>query len=264
MTMIRLPRAAAKLKAFIEFETETHGRALEIRQTDRGAVIAAGDGRQLCRIVAPAPAGMQATPVDPFLIDARDFAKAAAAVGCSRTTALATADPSRPAAADRPLIVARVDDKHAAIAGPEGQPQTVKIPVGTMPNAAGIIDRIQGEAASGMTKAVGRVNPRYLQSLADTAVAMGIERIEFTFAPRWNFLLAEGTAPDGCEVAIAIAGIGDVPFEAMPSPPPPTPTGGVLVFTMPATSKPRSSSRRTAKVKQPEALPLSFEDDLPF
>jgi len=261
MNAIRLPRAAAKLKTFAEVETASHGRAIEIRQTESAAVIVAADGHMLCRIVAPPPAHTDPKPVPPFLVDARDFAKAAAAVGCSRTETFTTTDPAKPDGKDRPLIVARLDDKTVAVAGPEGEPQTVAVPPGAMPDCENLITIIQGEAASGMTKAVGRVNPRYLQAAADMAVAMGLDTIELTFAPRWNFLLAEGTGPDGCEVSLAVAGIGDIDFESMPTQPPPPPSAA-MTFTIPQ-PKPRTKSTKPKRTKSTTEA-LSFMDDLPF
>jgi hypothetical protein len=263
MTAIRLPRAAAKLKAFAEIETASHGRAIEIRQTESAAVIVAADGHMLCRIVAPPPAHAPATPVPPFLVDARDFAKAAAAVGCSRTEPFTTADPAQPDGRDRPLLVARVNDKTVAVAGPKGEPQTIPIASGAMPNCVDLVDVIQAEAASGMTKAVGRVNPRYLQAVADQAVAMGLDTVELTFAPRWNFLLIEGTGPDGCRVSLAVAGVGEIDFDTMPeqTPAPPAATSGVT-FTIPKPRCVKKSTKAKPKVSTTEALP--FLGEFPF
>ena len=251
MNPVRLPRVAAKMREFAEVETASHGRAVEIQQTKTAAIVTAADGHQLCRITAPAPAGTVLEPVAPFLVDARDLSKAATAVGCSRTEKVV------PGEGERPLVVFKVDAQQVGITGPEGSPQLVQIPFGSMPNCTGIIDTIQAEAASGMTKAVARVDPRLLQSLADTAVAMGAGLIEITFAPRWNFMLAEGIAPDGCSIQVAIAGIGDVKIvDAATAPPAPD----AMTFTMPM-PKTRSSSKQKPSTN---VLPLSFEDDLPF
>jgi hypothetical protein len=253
MQPIRLPRVAAKMKSFVEVETASHGRAIEIKQTSRAAIVTASDGHQLCRIQAPAADNVPLEPVEPFLVDGREFAKAAAAVGCSRTE---KASPD-----DRPLVVVRFDDKDgkqfAGIAGPEGAPQTLAVPYGKMPDCAGIIERIQGEVASGMTRAVVRVDPHFLQSLADTAVAMGITSIEIAFAPRWNFMLAEGTAPDGCAMAVAIAGIGDIQHPATTVA---VADHNALTFVMPQPKAKRSGSRKQSST----AKALPFPDDIPF
>jgi hypothetical protein len=263
MNPIRLPRAAAKLKAFAEIETASHGRAIEIRQTESAAVLVVADGHMLCRILAPPPAGTTVQPVPPFLVDARDFAKAAAAVGCSRTEAFATTDAAAPAGEDRPMIVARVDDTTVAVAGPEGTPQTVAVARGTMPDCEGLVDVIQAEAASGMTRAIARVNPRYLQALADMAVAAGLPTIELTFAPRWNFLLAEGKGPDGCDVAMAVAGIGDINFENVPREPATAPPADGMTFTLPV-AKPRRGQPPARRKPKPTTEALTMFDDLPF
>lgn len=254
MNPIRLPRVAAKMKTFAEVETASHGRAVEIRQTSSAAIVIAADGHQLCRIVAPAPAGTALEVVEPFLVDGRDLAKAAAAVGCSRTEKVVPRD------GERPLVVFKVDATQVAIAGPEGSPQLVAVPYGSMPNCSGIIDTIQAEAASGMTRAVARLDPRLLQSLADTAIAMGIGSVEITFAPRWNYLLAEGTAPDGCTLEVAVAGIGEAKVvDPATAPAAPADDDG-MTFTMPV-----AKTRATPKTKRPaQSLRLSFEDDLPF
>jgi hypothetical protein len=258
--MIRLPRVAAKLKTFAEIVTATHDRALEIRQDVSGATITATDGRQLCRIMAPPPEGMVPAKVQAFLVDARLFSKAAAEVGCSRTEAIVSSGPLHVAQQDRPLVVARIDDKTVGVAGPQGTPQTVAIAAGAMPDCARIIDMIRSEAAAGGTIAVARIDPRFLQSVADTAVAMGIVAVEITFAPHLNYLLAEGTGPDGCAAQFAIAGKGDIDFEAISSRPRPAwEADDAMTFTMPPL-KPRSPQRR--KPKPPDA-PL-FADDLPF
>ena len=271
MTMIRLPRVAAKMKAFAEVDTATHGRAMEIRQDARGAVIVAGDGRQLCQVVAPPPAGANVEHVPPFLVDAREFAKAAATVGCSRTVPIVTAAPGQPAAADRPLAVAKFEQITAgetktfvAVAGPEGDPQTIPTTYGAMPDVQSIFDVIEGEAASGTTRAIARVNPRYLQSIADTAVAMELPTVEIVFAPRWNFMLAQGTSPDGCEVSMAIAGIGDIDLDAIPEPQHvtgPATVMSALTFTVAAPTR----SKSTTRAKPASDTPLLFgEGELPF
>jgi hypothetical protein len=256
MNPIRLPRVAAKMSRFAEVETASHGRAVEIQQTKTAVMMTAADGHQLCRITAPAPAGTVLEPEAPFLVDARDLSKAAAAVGCSRTEKIT-------GEGERPLVVFPivVDDKpKVGITGPEGSPQLVSVPYGSMPNCTGIIDTIQGEAASGMTRAVARVDPHYMQSLADTAIAMNIPVMEITFAPRWNFLLAEGTAPDGCMIQVAIAGIGDVTIDNATTTPPAAAASAEMTFTMPV-AKGRSNAKRKPSN---DVLPLSFESDIPF
>ena len=265
MNPIRLPRAATKLKTFAETVTKTHGRGIELRQDETGATVTAADGHQLCRIVAPPPAGTIPGRVEPFLVDARAFSKAAGEVGCGRTEALVSASPEHVAAEDRPLVVVKIDDKTIGIAGPEGSPQTItvspEVAAGAMPDCARIVDVIQREAAEGATKAVARVDPRLLQNLADTAVAIGLTSIEITFSPKFNFIAAEGTAADGCSAQFAIAGIGDIDFEELAKRDRPKwEVDDEVIFTMPE-PKEKKVTKRTKVATQPR---LSFEDDIPF
>ncbi len=260
MNPIRLPRAAAKLRAFAEIVTETHGRAIEIRQDEAGAMLTVADGHQLARITAPPPAGTTPGTVERFLVDARDFAKAAAAVGCSRTEALVSAAPYQVSAEDRPLLVVRIDDKKVGVAGPEGSPQTIPVESGRMPDAMRIVNGIRAQAIDGTTKAVARVDPRFLQNVADTAVAMGIGTVEITCAPSLNCILFEGSGPDGCHAEFAIAGIGEIDFEAIAKRDRPAwEQDDALIFTMPE-DKPKKAAPRRKKVEHP-LLPL---DDIPF
>jgi hypothetical protein len=260
MNPIRLPRAAAKLKAFAETVTTSHDRAIELRQDETAAIVTAADGHQLCRITAPPPAGTTPGKVEPFLVDARTFSKAAGEVGCGRTTPLVSSGPDHVAPEDRPLVVVKVDDKTVGVAGPEGTPQTITPMAGRMPDCVRIVDGIRHDAATGGTKAVARLDPRFLQNVADTAVAAGLATIEITFSSKLNFIMAEGVAPDGCKVEFAIAGIGEIDFEEIKARPlEPWEADDALTFTMPE-AKPRKSVKRTKKAQD---LELPF-DDIPF
>lgn len=264
MNPIRLPRAAAKLKAFAEVVTATHDRAIEIRQDAAAAIVTAADGHQLCRITAPPPAGTTPGPVDPFLVDARAFSKAATEVGCGRTEPLASVDAEHVAAQDRPLVVVRIDDKTVGIAGPEGTPQSITVAPGAMPDCARIVDGILADAIDGGTKAVVRLDPRFLQNLADTAVALGLPSIEITFSPKLNFIAAEGRGADGCTARFAIAGIGEIDFEAIAARQRPAwERDDDLTFTMPEVKPPKAASPRRRRSKKRDAT-LPFPDDIPF
>jgi len=260
MNPIRLPRAAAKMKQFAEVVTRSHDRAVEIRQDASGAILTAADGHQLCRITAPPPAGVVAGPVEPFLVDARALAKAAADVGCSRSEPFASVSPDQVAPEDRPILVVKIDDKTVGVAGPTGSPQTIRVEPGAMPDCVKIVEAIRREAGTGATKAVARFDPRFLQNLADTAVALGITSIEITFAPRFNFIMAEGSGPDGCTAEFAIAGIGDIDFEEFAQRSRPAwEQDDALTFTMPE-AMPRAKTTRRPK-QQTNELPF---DDIPF
>lgn len=245
--IIHLPRVAAKLKTFAEAVTATHDRAIELRQDATAATITAADGRQLCRIIAPPPEGVVPTSVAPFLVDARAFAKAVAEIGCSRTEGIASSDPQRVAMEDRPITVARVDGGTVAVAGPSGESRTVAVAAGRMPDCGRIIDVIRREAAVGGAAARARLNPRFLQNVADAAIAAGITHVEIAFAPRLNYVVVEGTGPDGCVAQFAIAGIGEVDPQALaPRAVPAWEADDATTFEMPI-AKPRSSSRRRAR-----------------
>jgi len=263
MNPIRLPRAAAKLKAFAETPTASHDRAIELRQDEAAAIVTAADGHQLCRITAPPPAGSTLGKVEPFLLDARTFAKAAGEVGCGRTAPLVSSGPNHVAPEDRPLVVVKIDAKTVGVAGPEGSPQTIELSqYRTMPDCARILDGIRHDAGTGGTKAVARLDPHLLQNVADTAVAAGLTTIEITFSSKLNFIMAEGVAPDGCKVEFAIAGIGEIDFEEIAARPRAAwEVDDALTFTMPE-AKPRKSVKRQSKATS--ELKLTFEDDIPF
>ncbi len=248
---LRLPPAVSKLRQFMSATTATHGQAIEFRQDEhRGLVVTACDGRHLARVTIRTAAPDTIAPV---LIDAKTLGKAATAVGCGRIAD----DP-----ASRSLLVAAMDEKTALIAGPTGEPQTVPLEYGALPDCDSIVDAIQGEAASGMTKAVVRLDVRWLQHVADTAAALNVETVTLTFAPRWNHLLAEGTAAGGIEAAFAVAGIGDVLQETgdRPAPPP----DDAMTFTLAESRAGGSRKRSPAKPKDPEGFSQKFLDDLPF
>lgn len=256
MNPIRLPRVAAKAKVFAEIETRTHSRCLELRQSQAAAVLTVGDGHTLCRITAPPPAGAVLGNVEPFLIDARAFAKAAGDVGCGRTEPLASTGPDLVDPRDRPLTVVRIDAKTVGMAGPEGEPNTLCVEPGMMPDATRIFDAIRAEG-----RLVARVDPRFLQSAADVAVAAGITAIDVTFTPRLNFLATTGTARDGATIEVAVAGIGEVPTQAMSRPQWEIDDENPLVFTMAPQAKRRAPTGPRRPKPQDQSLPF---DDIPF
>jgi hypothetical protein len=251
MKAIRLPPAVTKLRQFMTATTPTHGQAVEFKQDQhRGLVVTACDGRHLARVTIPAA---PADTVDPVLVDAKILGKAATAVGCGRVAE---------DAADRSLLIARMDEKTAIIAGKEGEPQTVPVEYGSLPNVDGIVDTIQGEAASGMTRNVVRLDVRWLQHVADAAAALGVEAVTLTFAPRWNHLLLEGTADDGIEATFAVAGIGDVLQETADRPAPPP--DDAMTFTL-TEGRPAGSRKRSPnKPKDDDGFSQKFLDELPF
>lgn len=254
MNPIRLPRVAAKLKMFAEVETRTHSRTLELRQTTAVATVTVGDGHQLCRITAPPPEGAVCIVVEPFLVDARAFARAAGEVGCGRTEQLASEGSGQVSLEDRPIMVVRMDDKSVGMAGPKGQPQTLKVEAGQMPDAQRVLDGIRGSG-----RLMARVDPRFMQNMADVYVAAGITSVDVSFAPALNFLATSGTGLDGATIEVAVAGIGDVQLDAPAKVPWEQPDDGPMVFTM-AEVKPKKSATRRPKTADLN-LPI---DDIPF
>jgi hypothetical protein len=253
MTMkpMRLPPAVSKLRQFMTATTPTHGQAVEFKQDQhRGLVVTACDGRHLARVTIPATA---ADTVDPVLIDAKTLGKAATAVGCGRIAD----DP-----ADRSLLVAQMDVKTAIIAGKEGEPQTVPVEYGSLPNVDGVIDTIQAEAASGMTRNVVHLDVRWLQHVADAAAALGVETVTLTFAPRWNHLLVEGTTAAGIETTFAVAGIGNVLQETGDKPAPPP--VDAMEFTLSEGRAAGPRKRSPNKPKDDDGFSQKFLDELPF
>jgi hypothetical protein len=250
MNPIRLPAAAAILPQLSD------AKAAEIRQARHGATITLSGTKTFCQVLAPPPPGAgHAVIVEPFVVDVSALARVAEAVG------LAGGTPRD----GRPLTMIRISPEVVGVVGPAGSPQT--IPVSKLPpGAETVIDAVQGEAASGMTRAVAVVETDYLRRLGEACIASGITAVEITFAPRWNAILAEARLADGCEItfgSIGINGERTVAREAEAKPEAPATASpvksGSLVFTV-AGPKPRA--KRAARPAKPERL--SFEDDLPF
>ena len=232
MNPIRLPRAAVQLVAAAGAEL------VRIEQKAEGAMLTVAAGRRVLQLAAEPGGGT----VQPFIVQADDLARAAATAGA------AAPGP----AGERPLVVVRISDAVAGIAGPCGTPQTIAILPATFPDCTGQIDAVQGERASGMTRAVAAADPRYLLELAEAAMAIGCTAVQFTFAPRFGAVLAEAEA-EGLVATVVLAG------DAMPSAAVPAvaEADDPLTFTMPA-AMPRAPQRR-APVNPPP-----IPDDLPW
>ncbi len=170
---------------------------MEICQTSEGAIITTAGPRLFCRVVAPPPPDADTPAVGPIVIEARALVVAAEAVGCG----------GGDAPPGRPLVVVQISPEMVGIVGPTGTPQTIPTSGPAVADCSGMIDRVQGEAASGMTKQVAVIEPEHLHKLAATAIGMGITAVEVTITPRWDALLAEGQMPDGSEVSFGITGI---------------------------------------------------------
>jgi len=191
MNPIRLPAAATLI------EQLAAGQTVEICQTSEGAIITAAGPRVFCRVVAPPLPDVDAPAVGPIVIEARALVAAAEAVGCAGGAALP----------GRPLVVVQINAEIVGIVGPTGTPQTIPTSGPAVADCSGLIERVQGEAASGMTKQVAVIEPEHLHKLATAAIGMGITAVEVTITPRWDALLAEGRMPDGSEASFGITGI---------------------------------------------------------
>lgn len=247
MNPIRLPAAVAVLPQLSD------GSTAEIRQARHGATITISGPKTFCQVFAPPPPGAgDAATVDPFVVDAAELARAAEAVGIHSGTP----------GDGRPLTVIRVSPEVVGVVGPVGSPQTIPTSKGPPPGET-VIDAVQGEAASGMTRAVAVVETDYLRRLGEVCIASGITAVEITFAPRWNAILAEARLADGCEIGFGAVGINGekvIASDGEPMPEAPaTKPASALVFTV-AGATPRA--KRAARRAKPERL--SFEDDLPF
>lgn len=151
--------------------------------------------------------------------------------------------------------VIEISPELAAVVPAAGIPTTVTLEVVNFGDVEGLIDAVEGEAASGMTKAVVHVSPLILRQIAATAEALGSTAVELVVAPRLGSMLVSSSAP-GCTACVVISLDGqdrcqekEKDSSALKS----------LVFKVQATPR-RGATRCT--IKKPERL--SFEDDLPF
>lgn len=240
MKEIRLPPGAVQLATWA-----TAGGGPEqlvvIEQRREAAAITVATPLRIARLSAtPAPGQADAGPL---AIPAAELARAA--------TSAAVPAAGRPE--ERPLVVMQLAPELGAVLGPSGSPSTVAIVVATLPDATGVIDATEGEAASGMTKSVAVVPPDYLRQVAELAESIGCTAVEMVFAPRFGSMLAAAEAP-GCTATIVISTDGR---ELLDRPAEPPATSKPLVFTVKAPG-PRSGS----KPAKPEPPP--WEDELPF
>jgi hypothetical protein len=239
MKEIRLPPGAVQLATWA-----TAGGGQEqlvvIEQRREAAAITVATPLRIARLSATRAAGQ--ADAGPLAIPAGELARAASAV----VPAPGQADAG-------PLVVMQLSPELGAVLGPSGSPSTVAIVVATLPDATGVIDATEGEAASGMTKSVAVVPPDYLRQVAELAESIGCTAVEIVFAPRFGSMLAAAEAP-GCTATIVISTDGRELLDRSAEAPA---TSKPLVFTVKAPG-PRSSS----KPAKPEPPP--WEDDLPF
>jgi hypothetical protein len=239
MNWIRLPRVAVTI-----VRAAAPGDLVQIQQTADAAVLTVAAPQRVLRVSAPVE--QRTSVVEPFTVTAGDLAAAAVAVGLD--------DPDL--GGDLPMVAVRISESMAGVSGPRGTPQTVAIVQATFPDCSGSIDAVEGERASGMTRAVASAGPQLLHDVAQVAAAIGCTAVEFTFAPRLGRVLAEA---DAGPVSVTVALEGE-PREAAAVPMPVVePDDDPLVFTMSATTPARPARRSPPKQQR-----LACEDDLPF
>ena len=225
---ITLPACVRWLRDFLLPAAACHGEGIEVRQSGTVTVVTACEGRHLATITSMPESS---TETSPFLVDP---AALAGGVG--------------------PMTLVRLSDTSAVVVEQEGQPQTVAITSGTLPpTAMSTAEAVAGEIASGMTKTIRDLDPRYLLAVAEMLVATGAERATVAFAPRWN-VLAFTAATDKLEVSLMVAG-ETIAESAWPK----SSEDDPLTFEIADPKKTATRSDTRAKLK-----PLSFEDDLPF
>jgi hypothetical protein len=239
MNPIRFPRAAVQLVA-----AAGEHDPVQIKQLAGAAVLTITTGSRVLRLSATALG--DGTTVEPFTITAGDMARASVAVG------LAGPGPAH----ELPLVVVRISPTIAGIAGPSGTPQTVTLVQATLSDPSGPIDAVEGELASGMTRAVAAAEPQQLQQIAELALAIGCTAVQFTFAPRFGSVLAE---VDAGTVAAAVLLGGGKCQQPEPARAAVASDDDPLVFTMPD-EKPRGATRRAPR----KTAQLFTDEELPF
>lgn len=232
MKAVSIPRQAVQLAA----DARPSGQELVVLEQLAGAVALtmAADG-VVVRIATDSRPG----PERPLALNLAELAGGAA--GSSST-----------------VQVIEISPELAAVVPAAGTPTTVTLAAATLGDVEGLIDAVEGEAASGMTKAVAQVSPGMLRQIAATAEALGCTAVELVVAPRFGSMLVSSSGP-GCTACTVISLDGQELLRNEKEKEKDPPASSSLVFKVQATTR-RAASRPT--IKKPERL--SFEDDLPF
>jgi hypothetical protein len=160
---ITIPGIVVHLERFLRPLAATAGERIEIRQDAVGTIVSACEGRHSATITTATAGDLEPILVDPAV--------------------LADADPAKP------VKFYRTTEATGVIARRGGELATVEIRPGTLPRSArDMADVVEGEIASGMTKAVFELDPRHLLAVAEALVATGAEKVTIAVAPRWNVL----------------------------------------------------------------------------
>lgn len=229
MKQIRLPAGAVQLAAWAT-AAGGHEQLVMIEQTKHEAMMTIATPLRIARLSAPAAGQAEAGPL---AIHCGDLARAGV----------------------EPLTLVQLSPELGAVMPASGSPHTVAIVQATLADPGSVIDRAEGEAASGMTKAAVVVPSDYLRHVAAAAEAIGCTAVQIVFAPRFGSVLATAEAP-GCTAAIVISTDGHELLEdRAPAAAPPASKG--ITFNVQA-----PGAKRGPKRARPE--PPAWEGELPF
>lgn len=227
---IVLPSVVSCLERFLRPLAATSGDGIQIHQDATGTTVIACEGRHAATITTRTPGSLEPVLVDPAVL----------------------ADVSSP------VKLYRLSATSGAVVRSSGELATITITPGELPRSArNLTDVIEGEIASGSTRAVFELDPRHLLAVAEALVGTGAEKVEIVIAPRWNVLAATAETSD-LAATFLVAG------EAIESPrpaPAPEDDGDPLAFTIEdRKTKPRGTSHHRHRIDS-SPIPL---DELPF
>lgn len=229
-----LPGIVVHLERFLRPLAATSGDGVEIRQDANGTTVSACEGRHAATITTRTAGSLEPILVDP--------------------AALAAADPSQP------VKLYRISPTSGAIVQASGELATVTITPGKLPQSArDLTDVVEGEIASGSTRAVFELDPRHLLAVAEAIIAIGAEKVTVSIAPRWNVLACMA---ETAEVAVSFLVAGETFTEPDAGEPGAAADGDdPLAFTI---GERKQTTRQSAGRRKPTAAPDLRLDDLPF
>jgi hypothetical protein len=230
---IVLPGIVSQLERFLRPLAATSGDGVQIHQDANGTTVIACEGRHAATITTRATGSLEPILVDPVAL------------------AGAGAD------ASQSLKLYRLSPTSGVIARSSGELVTITITPGELPpSARNLADVVEGEVASGSTRAAFELDPRHLQAVAESLVATGAEKVTVVIAPRWNVLAATAET-DEISATFLVAG------EEIATPAPAddrSGDAGPLDFTIGDRARHATPRSRSAAPK-----PLSIPDDeIPF
>jgi hypothetical protein len=228
---IVLPGVVARLERFLRPSAATSGDGVQIHQDDRGTTVIACEGRHAATITTRTGGSLE-----PILVDPAVFADA---------------DPSKP------LKLYRLSPTSGAVVRESGELASVTITNGELPRSAtNLADVVEGEIASGSTRAVFELDPRHLLAVAESLVATGAEKVTIAVAPRWNVLAATAATAE-LSATFLVAG---EPIETPPSAAPAAEGDDPLSFVI---VDPRAGTTPPQRRRPVEPRPIA-DDEIPF